>query len=96
MVVTWSLQSIQDVEAIRTFIAGDSPALADLVVRRVVDAVGHLQQFPSSGRIVPERQDPTIREVIVPPYRVIYRFEVDVVEIVTVFRSSRDFPSLTP
>lgn len=90
--VTWSPQAIRDVESIRAFIARDSPAYADLVARRILAAVERLHSFPESGRIVPERQDPEIREVIVTPYRIVYRLRTDVVEIATVFRGSREFP----
>ena len=90
--VTWSPQAIRDVEAVRAFITQDSLTYADLIVRRLVAAVERLQFFPESGRIVPERQSPEIREVIVSPYRIVYRLRSSAVEIVTVFRGSRDFP----
>jgi len=90
--VKWSPESIRDVESIRAFITQDSPAYAELVVRRIVAAVERLQFFPESGRIVPERTNPEIREVIVAPYRIVYRRRAGIVEIATVFRSSRDFP----
>lgn len=92
MTIVWSPQAIRDVEAVRIFIAQDSPTYADLVVRRFVAAVERLQSFPESGRIVPERQNPEIREVIVTPYRIVYRLRAGAVEVVTVFRGSRDFP----
>jgi plasmid stabilization system protein ParE len=63
-----------------------------LVVRKIVAAVQRLNSFPESGRMVPERNTPEIREVIVPPYRVVYRLRGGVVEIATVFRGTRDFP----
>jgi plasmid stabilization system protein ParE len=90
--VIWSPQAIRDVESVRIFIAQDSPTYADLVARRIVAAVERLQSFPDSGRIVPERGDPEIREVIVPPYRIVYRLGSEAAEIVTVFRGSRQFP----
>jgi plasmid stabilization system protein ParE len=90
--LVWSPQAIGDVELIRAFIAQDSAPYADLVARRIVAAVERLQVFPESGRIVPERQDPSIREVIVAPYRIVYRLRADAAEIVTVFRGSREFP----
>ena len=93
--VTWSPESIRDVEAIRAFIAQDSPVYAELTARRIVAAVERLQVFPESGRMVPERQDPEIREMIAGPYRIVYRFRAGLVEIATVFRGSRDFPALT-
>jgi toxin ParE1/3/4 len=92
--LTWSPQSIRDLEAIRAYIAVDSQKYADLIVRRVVAAVERLKAFPESGRIVPERNTPDIREVIVDKYRVVYRHNVEVVEIVTVFRGARQFPAL--
>jgi toxin ParE1/3/4 len=90
--IVWSPQAIRDVESIRAFIAQDSPAYAELIAERLVFAVERLQEFPESGRIVPERQNPAIREVIVPPYRIVYRLRGRFVEIATVFRSSRQFP----
>jgi toxin ParE1/3/4 len=90
--ISWSPQALRDLGSIRAYIAADSPAYAVLVVQRVVGAVERLASFPESGRIVPERNHPQIREIIVAPYRVVYRFEDRVVEEVTVFRGSRQFP----
>jgi addiction module RelE/StbE family toxin len=90
--ILWSPQALRDVESLRAYIAEDSPHYADLVVRRIVAAVERLTQFPESGRIVPERNLPAIREVIVEPFRVVYRVRAGIVEIATVFRASRLFP----
>ena len=92
--VIWSPQSVRDLEAIHAYISDESVRYADLVVGRLVAAVERLQAFPESGRIVPERADPSIREIIVGSYRVIYRLSPDLVEIATVFRGSRMFPEL--
>ena len=91
----WSPQSLHDLESIRSYIAEDSPVYADLMVRRIVATVERLATFPQSGRVVPERNQPEIREVIVRPYRVVYRLRPEVVEIATVFRASRLFPEIT-
>jgi len=90
--LVWSPQSLHDLESIRAFVADDSPRYAELVVRRIVAAVERLETFPESGRIVPERQAPNLREVLVTPYRVVYRLSPGLVEIATVFRGSRQFP----
>jgi toxin ParE1/3/4 len=90
--VIWSPQAIHDVESIRAFIARDSLPYADLEARRIVAAVERLRMFPESGRRVPERQDPAIREIILSPYRIVYRLRDGAAEIVTVFRASRQFP----
>ena len=90
--VLWSPQAIRDVESIRAFIAQDSPSYADLEARRIVAAVERLRTFPESGRPVPERQNRAIREVVISPYRIVYRLRGGLVEIATVFRASRQFP----
>lgn len=90
--VIWSPQAIRDVESIRAFIARDSLSYADLEARRIVAAVERLRTFPRSGRQVPERPSTAIREIILPPYRIVYRLRDEIAEIVTVFRASRQFP----
>jgi len=90
---TWSPEALRDLESIRTFIAQDSERYAELVVRRLVGAVERLRLFLESGRVVPERNDPMIREVLVGSYRVVYRLVRGQAEIVTVFRGSRLLPA---
>ncbi len=85
----WTTQAVEDVEAIWKFIANDSDAYADLVVARLLESVERLEDFPRSGRIVPELSDPHVREVIEAPYRIVYRVLDETVEILTVFRASR-------
>lgn len=89
--VTWAPQAIQDVDAIRAYVARDSVRYADLVVERLVAAVERLKDSPHSGRVVPELGDESIREVIVGNYRIVYRLRHDVVEVATVFHGARLF-----
>jgi len=89
----WTTQAVEDVEAIRKFIANDSDDYADLVVARLVEAVERLELFPRSGRIAPELADPQLREIIESPYRTVYRVFDESVEVLTVFRASRLLPS---
>jgi toxin ParE1/3/4 len=89
----WTTQAVEDMEAIRKFIANDSDAYADLVVARLLESVERLEHFPRSGRIVPELSDPQLREIIEAPYRIVYRVLDETVEILTVFRASRLLPS---
>ena len=92
--IKWSPQAVRDVESIRDYIAQDSPRYAQLTIERIIASVERLQAFPQSGRVVPERGDPAIREVIVGPFRVVYRYRSGVVEIATVFRGSRLLPTI--
>ena len=85
MRIVWSPQSLRDLHAIREYIAKDSERYADLTVARIFSAVERLLQFPRSGRIVPERNDPKIREIIVGRFRLVYRVRDALLEAATVF-----------
>ena len=89
--IVWAPQAIQDVDAIRAYVARDSARYADLVVERIVAAVGRLEKNPRSGRMVPELGDESIREVVRGTYRIVYRLRDEVVEIATVFHGARLF-----
>jgi plasmid stabilization system protein ParE len=89
--VIWSPQALHDLESIRDFIARDSPRYAGLVIQRLVASVDRLGVFPKSGRVVPELGRRDVREVIQPPFRIVYRLPGEGVEVATVFRSSRLF-----
>jgi toxin ParE1/3/4 len=92
-ILVWSPRASADLESIRAYIAQDSPFYADLVVRRLITAPERLTNFPEIGRIVPEVGSPQLRELIVRPFRIVYRIRPDVIEIATVFRSARQLPA---
>lgn len=87
--VVWTRQSIEDVEAIRTFITRDSPKYGALIAEQLTEAVERLGKFPLSGRVVPELRQEAIREVIYGNYRIVYRVTKNEVQILTVFHASR-------
>ena len=62
------LDALRDLEAILNYVALDSRAYADLVVQRLVRTPERLQQFPEFCRIVRERDDPSLRELIARPF----------------------------
>ncbi len=89
--VVWSQQAQDDLAAIRSYIARDSEHYAQLTIDRLVTAPERLLIWPRSGRVVPEVGDEDLREVIVGPYRIVYRVHVDGIGIVTVFHGAREF-----
>jgi len=76
-------------DSIALFIAKDSAHYASLFVMDVLDAVQKLKDFPQSGRMVPEAEDPVIREVILGNYRIVYRTKQEFVEILTIYHGAR-------
>ena len=71
--VKWTPQALDDLDAICLFIARDAPPVAAVFAQRAFDATDRLADFPESGRIVPEMNDPSFREIIFRNYRLIYR-----------------------
>ena len=60
-------------QSIVLFIAQDNPAVAESFGYQLMSKVDVLAQFPQLGRVVPEENDETIREIIFRPYRIIYK-----------------------
>ena len=89
MRVIWSVRAIKRLNDIKDYIAIDSPQTAQKVVERIISTVERLADFPLSGRMVPEFENRHICEVIVRPYRVLYLYSEDIVEIVTVLHSKQ-------
>ena len=85
----WTRRAIEDMQSIRQFIAQDSSHYAQLVTQRLIAAVERLPALPQSGRIVPEINDPTIREVIQGSYRIVYRLIRKEIHILTVHHAAR-------
>jgi toxin ParE1/3/4 len=74
------------------FIASDRPVAARRWLEGLLDQVRSLATLPDSGRIVPELEQDDIRELLVDPYRVVYRRGTELVEVVTVWQMRREFP----
>jgi len=89
--VKWTEQALDDLQAITEFIARDSVEYASLFTTDVLDAVDRIAVFPEIGRVVPEVENPDIREVILGNYRIVYRLRGHTVEILTLYHSARLF-----
>ena len=87
--IRWTIQALDDIEAIANYIARDSAFYAQMFAVKTFDAVRRIEIFPESGRMVPEINRENIREVILGNYRIIYRLKANCTEILTVYHSSR-------
>lgn len=83
--VIWSGDAIRHVERIGEVIAEDSPRVAAKWVRRIMSAPDILETMPFIGPMVEEIGRPEIRELLVKPYRIIYRVRGDVCTIGAVY-----------
>ena len=92
--VRWSNPSKQDLKQIYGFIAKDSTYYAQKVVSAIVEKSDTLNTFPYMGRIVPERNEERIREVLIYSYRIIYQINLDDIEILALIHSKKDFSAI--
>jgi plasmid stabilization system protein ParE len=73
-----------------SYIAADSPTAGRAFVERIVSAAESLQSLAHRGRQVQAYGDPAVRELLVHPFRLIYRIgDLDVL-IVTLVHEARD------
>ena len=75
--------------AAMAYIRRENPAAAVRFRQRAEQALRRLEQFPESGRVVPEFPDLPYREVIVPPYRFFYRITEAEVWVVAVWHGAQ-------
>jgi plasmid stabilization system protein ParE len=52
--------------------------------QQIMARIYRLQDFPELGRIAPEVPDGNVRQLIVPPYRILYEFTDDTVTILNI------------
>jgi toxin ParE1/3/4 len=70
--VAWAESASDDLAEIASYITKDSEFYAAAVVRELIDAARSLDLFAQRGRVVPEYRDPSIRELLVRDYRLVY------------------------
>jgi len=89
--VIWAPSALDDIDAIAEYIARDSVYRASLFVSRIIEAADHLQEFPMSGRVIPEIGEQSCREILYGSYRIMYRIEDSDVWITGVVHGARDW-----
>lgn len=87
--IKWSPKAASHFEEICAYISKDSNYYAVLFAKRIVAIVKSIPQFPKSGRVVPEYNDENLREKIYENYRLVYRINEEVIEIVAICHGSR-------
>jgi len=88
--ITFAESAVRDLEELRTWYAGQNVAAAgERMIREIISSIERLAAFPESGRMVPEFELPHLREIIHPPFRIVYRFEKNRGRIVRVWRSEQ-------
>jgi plasmid stabilization system protein ParE len=88
--VTLAVSAVEDLEAIRDYYREQQvPEIGERLLADIFMAIADLSRLPDRGRIVPEFGLPHLRELIHPPFRIVYRRDPDRVRVVRVWRSER-------
>jgi len=88
--ISFALSAVTDLENIQAYYNNENvtqvgKGLADEVIAQIERLADH----PLSGRIVPEFNVEHLREIIHPPFRIVYRYDKRHVRIVRIWRSER-------
>jgi len=88
--LSFAESAVSDLEDILSYYNEQaSPETGNRLVKEIIAQVERLARYPDSGRVVPEFDLEQLREVIHPPFRIVYRREENRVRVVRVWRSER-------
>ena len=91
--VQWSESASHDLRAVITYISVDSHVEATRQLEGIRTRARSLERFPERGRMVPELKEQGIslyREVIVGPWRLVYRIAKDNVYVLCFLDARRN------
>jgi len=91
--VWWSETAENDLVSIIEYIARDNPIQARKIFSEIKKRAESLNAFPDRGRMVPELQNQGItlyRELIIGPWRLMYRVSEDSVYVLSVLDSRQN------
>jgi addiction module RelE/StbE family toxin len=95
--VVWSNIAENDLKSIIEYIADDSPSNAFKIFKNIKQKASMLFTFPERGRIVSELRDQGIsqyREMIISPWRILYRISESRVYVLSVLDSRRNIEDI--
>ena len=88
--IQFAESALTDLESIRAWNAEQGvPDVSERLIDEIVASIEALADHPDMGRIVPEFGQPFLRELIRPPFRIVYRRDPKHVRVVRVWRSER-------
>ena len=91
-------QAQDDLRDIVSFIAQNNPARAKSFGHELIDHALTLAELPERGRVVPEISEPSVREIVHRPYRIIYGIfpEQNAVYVLRFWHGARGEPEIEP
>lgn len=88
--ITFARSALSDLEKVFEFYNEQKiPDVGERLVKKVFEDIELLSEQPDMGRRVPEFDLKFLRELIRPPFRIVYRRDIDKIRVVRVWRSER-------
>lgn len=91
--ILWAAVAENDLLGIVDLVAEDNPGIARDILYKIKSSTAKLDRSPGRGRIVPELLKQGLsryREILIKPWRVIYRIEETKVYVVSVIDGRRN------
>lgn len=92
MKLIWTPRAQQRLREIYDHIASDQPVNATRFIKRILARGDQIADQPRAGRIVPEYQRETIREIFEGDYRILYRIRSQSVDVLSVRHGAQRLP----
>ena len=94
--ISWTETAAHDLRGIVEFINLANPDAAQRLAELILSKIENLTKLPKLGRVVPEKNDSNIRELVLSPYRIIYHVEQEhkILHITRIWHSARGIPEL--
>ena len=87
--IIWTEPALQELDEIADYISLDDPVVAKKLVRKAFERLDHLVRHPKSGKRIEEFEASVYREIVLPPCRIFYRIDDDIVYIIHVIREEQ-------
>ncbi len=89
--VIWTLRARDALDEATAYVAQDSPETAVDLIERALDAADSVDTLSERGHIVSELDIPTVREIFVHKYRLVYEVAPSKINVIGFLYGARDF-----
>ncbi|WP_075349804.1 type II toxin-antitoxin system RelE/ParE family toxin [Algoriphagus marinus] len=94
--IKWSKQAVEDIYSIKEYYSNFSNSYSFQLIDQIFQKAEILIKFPEIGRIIPELNNQSIRELIFKNFRIIYAIhDLNRITILTVHSSSKPLSNLS-
>ena len=90
LAIRWSRRALETLDESLAYIARFNPEAAHRMRLAIQEALDKVRTFPRSARMVPELNDPLLREFLREPFRILFEIHAKELRILAVRRMERE------